>query len=91
MTNTEKKYELTDETIQHNGRTLYRIRALTNVCDGVKKGDLGGYVEKESNLSHEGRCWIFDDAKVYDDAEIIDNAKVYNNAQVYDNRTPRAS
>ncbi|WP_375623495.1 MULTISPECIES: hypothetical protein [unclassified Bartonella] len=51
------KYELTDETINVNGFTLYRIRALKNFGD-VKKGDLGGWVESEENLSHEDDCWI---------------------------------
>ena len=33
-----KKYELTDITMEFKGRTLYRIRALKNFSD-VKKGD----------------------------------------------------
>jgi len=44
------KYEITDI-----GSTdilgAYRIRALRNIqCHGVKAGDLGGFVESESNL-----------------------------------------
>lgn len=61
-----KKFELTTK-ISFNGRTLYRIRALKNFRN-VKKGDLGGYVEKESNLSQTGDAWIYDDAKVMDNA-----------------------
>ena len=51
-----KKYELTNETITiDNGKALYRIRALDNIeAFGVKVGDLGGYIEKEENLSHYG-------------------------------------
>ncbi|EJF78896.1 Uncharacterised protein [Candidatus Bartonella washoeensis] len=85
----EKKYEFTDETTEVDSKTLRRIRALRNFGD-VKKGDLGGYIEKEENLSHEGDCWVGDDAKVYEDARIYDNAhvsdyaKVFGNAEVYE-------
>ena len=79
----DKKFELTNETINFHGRTLYRIRALKDFGD-VKTGDLGGFIEKESNLSQKGNCWICDDAKVFDDAEIYDNAEIYGNARVYD-------
>lgn len=92
----EKKYELTDNVINHNGRTLYRIRALRGFSD-VKAGNLGGYIQTEDNLSHEGDAWVYDYAKVYDDAcvfgnasisgiaEVYNNANVYNDAVVYDN------
>ena len=46
----EKKYKLTDETIKHKGRVLRRIEALKDFAD-VKKGDKGGFVESENNLS----------------------------------------
>ena len=71
-----KKYELTNETITiGNGKTLYRIRALIDIeAIGVKNGDLGGYIEKEENLSHCGNAWIYDDAMVYDNARVYDNA-----------------
>ena len=43
------KYELTDETKDINGITLHRIRALRDIPSvGVKSGDLGGWIEKES-------------------------------------------
>ena len=42
----EKKYRLTDDTINVDGRTLYRIEALKDF-NNVKKGDKGGFVEKE--------------------------------------------
>ena len=80
----DKKFELTDETINLRGKTLYRIRALKDFGD-VKKGDLGGFVEKESNLSQKGNCWICNDARVFDDATIYGNAEIYGNARVYDN------
>lgn len=92
-----KKFELTDQTITlRNKKTLYRIRACKSFSD-VKEGDLGGYVEHESNLSQGGNAWIYDNACVYQDAYVFnsaclyDNAKafgdarIYGNAQLYDN------
>ena len=38
-----KKYELTEETIDHHGITLHRIRALRDFSD-VKAGDLGSFI-----------------------------------------------
>ena len=79
----EKKYRLieNDTTIVDGRTTLYRIEALKDFSD-VKKGDKGGYVENEKNLSHEGDCWVYNSAKVYDNARVYDNAKVYNDAVV---------
>ena len=58
----EKKYRLLEnDTITVSGRTLYRIEALRDFAD-VRIGDRGGYVESEKNLSHEGDCWVYDDA-----------------------------
>ncbi|TRB33709.1 polymer-forming cytoskeletal protein [Mannheimia haemolytica] len=82
---TQKKYELLqNDTINHNGRTLYRIKAITTFGT-VFAGTLGGYIEKESNLKHLGNAWVYDNAKVYDSAEVYGNAKVYDSAEVYGN------
>ena len=73
----EKKYKLTNETINVNGVTLYRIEALKDFSD-VKKGDKGGFVQSEDNLSQDGTCWVYDDAIVYGDAQVYSNAKIYS-------------
>ncbi len=66
----EKKYELVpDRQVIVAGTTLYRIRALKDF-GSVKAGDLGGFVGSERNLSHEGTCWVADDAQVYDGAVV---------------------
>ena len=60
---TNDKYEITD--IAHPEYPwLHRIRALRDIGEDVKKGDLGGYVESESNLSFEPKdnAWLFDDS-----------------------------
>lgn len=78
----KKKYEL----IESDREGLYRIKALRDFCNDVteiKKGDIGGYVASEDNLSHEGECWIFDDAMVYDNAQVTENAFVCGNVQIY--------
>ena len=77
------KYELTDETLEWRCHTLYRIKALKDFSD-VHKGDLGGWIEKESNLSQDDDCWAYDDAKVYGNAQVYDYAEVYGNARVFE-------
>ena len=82
----DKKYELVkeDKKIFTDGGAIYRIRALKDFGD-VKTGDLGGYIEKEDNLSQEGNCWVYDNARAFDNAKVYENAKVYGEAQVYEN------
>lgn len=74
-----KKYELTDETIEVYGTALHRIKALKDFGN-VKKGEPGGYVESEHNLSQEGDCWVYGNAEVYDNARVYGNAWVCGNA-----------
>ena len=80
-----KKFELTNETKIINGKTLYRIKALKNFeYDNIKIGDLGGFVEKEKNLSQYGNCWIYHNSCVYDKARISGNAKIIGECNIYD-------
>ena len=79
-----KKFELTDLSVYWYGFTLYRIKALKDFSD-VKKGDIGGWIEKEDNLSQDGNCWVYNDAKVYDDTKVFDNARVFDDAIVHGN------
>ena len=78
---TEAKFKLTEETINVNGKTLYRIKSLKDFGN-VKKGDKGGFIEKECNLSQSGDCWVYDNAKVYNNAKVFDNADIYMAMQV---------
>ena len=79
-----KKYKiLEDGSIKFRGKSLCRIQALIDFAD-VKAGDIGGYVESENNLSHEGEAWVYDNAIVCDDARVFHNAKVYCDAKVFD-------
>ena len=75
------KYKLTKNKKTIGDVTLYQIEALKDFSD-IKKGDLGGWIEKESNLSQQGDCWVSCRARVYDNAIVSDNAWVFGNAQV---------
>ena len=79
-----KKYELTEETVTVHGKILHRIKAVRGF-ESVQAGELGGYIEKEENLSHYGNAWVSGNAKVYDDAKVFGNAEVCNNAWVCNN------
>ncbi len=78
----------------HDGHILYRIECV-NAFSNVKKGNTGGFVESEENLSQDGLCWIYDEAKVlagakvYYDACVCDNAEIKGIALVYDDALKR--
>ena len=102
------KYELTDETkTLEDGTVLHRIRAvrdftLANGCK-IRAGKLGGWIENESNLSHDGKAWVDDeacvsgrahvrdDARVLDRAAVCDDACVCDTAEIYDDALVRAA
>ena len=71
-----KKFKLTSEFIVDiSGVKLFRIKALIEFGN-VKAGDLGGYIEKEENLSHMGNAWVSGNAQVSGDARVSGNARV---------------
>ena len=82
-----KKFELTSEfNLNFFGRKFFRIKALVNIERyGVKAGDLGGWVEKEDNLSQSGNAWVSSNAKVSGDAVVSGDAWVSGDAVVSGN------
>lgn len=79
-----KKFELTTESITNEaGKKLFRIKALIDFGD-VKAGELGGYVEKEENISQDGNAWVSGDAWVSGNARVSGDARVSGNAWVSD-------
>ena len=81
-----QKYEmLKDDTIEigegYYAIVLHRIRALKSFND-VQKGDLGGYIEQEENLSHDGNCWIYYNAIASGDAEVSEDAQIHGGTVV---------
>jgi carbonic anhydrase/acetyltransferase-like protein (isoleucine patch superfamily) len=86
----DKKYELVEDNfIIHEGRKLYRIRALKEIDPfgalKTTRGNLGGFVEGYHNLSQEGNSWIYHEAKVYGNARVENDAIVGGDAEVFDN------
>ena len=86
----EKKYKLIESSrAWQYSRPIYRIQALRDFSD-VKKGDLGGFVESEANLSQMGDCWIYDMAQAVDksrvegDACLRDCSKMYGSSIIKD-------
>ena len=77
-----KKYEITNE-VHPNHPNLKRIKALQNFGT-VKEGELGGYIEKEKNLSQDGNAWVFENAQVFGNAMVFGSARVSGNAWVYE-------
>ena len=70
------------------GCKVQRIRALVEIDLGwmvVNPGDLGGWLEKESNLSHDGKAWVWGNAEVWGNAKVWGNAVVCDNAKVWGN------
>ena len=71
-----KKFELTAEFVTNVfGKKLFRIKALV-AFGNVVKGELGGFIEKEDNLSHDGDAWVYGDAQISGDAQVSGNAQV---------------
>ena len=80
------KYRLTD--MEHPEYPfLHRIQALREINNKVSAGDLGGYVESESNLSFEpgDSAWIYDDAICCGEAYVSKNSELHNCAIACDN------
>lgn len=84
----KKKYKFIEEkeVLGTDGKKhiLHRIQAIEEFWN-AEEGDIGGWIEKESNLSHDGNAWIKNDACVYGNARIEGNAVVSEQAQVYGN------
>ena len=91
-----KKYRLLDtDTKIISGNKLYRIQACTSFGE-IQENDLGGYIESEANLSHEGDAWVsgnamvsgnartFGDARVSGNARVSGDARTFGNARIFD-------
>ena len=80
----EPKYKL-QEVLHSQFSRIVACRAFGDVLEG----DLGGYIEREENLSHDGNCWVYDEAwvtgaaRVVHDAQVRDIARVFGNAIIY--------
>lgn len=75
-----KNIRLTNESIIHDGITLYRIEAIYDFND-ITKGTIGGYVQSMDNIGDNG--WVGGNAKVFGKAKVYGNARVFSNSQVF--------
>ena len=62
-----QKYKFTGITKEVYGRTLNQIVCVTAFAS-IKSGEIGGYIEKEANLSQDGNAWVYGNAKVCGEA-----------------------
>lgn len=70
---------------------FYRLVALRDIPEhGVKAGDLGGFITGPNALSHEGSCWIGENAIVGPYVKVQDNAYIGGNAHVMNNFDKRS-
>ena len=83
------KYELLPTVhTTPDGAPLFQLRALRTIGASIRKGDKGGLVTSEYNLSEFGDAWVSGDAQVSDkarvsgDAQVSDKARVSGDAQV---------
>ena len=72
-----KKYEFTGEVKWWFGHTLHQIRALV-AFGAVDAGEIGGWIEREENLAHDGNAWVYGNALVSGDARVSGDAQVCN-------------
>jgi NDP-sugar pyrophosphorylase family protein len=80
----------TADTIEVNGRTLFRIQAMADIPGaGVKEGDLGGYIQHHGNLCQWGNCWIHEGSMVYDNAYVGDDAQIKGVVEIFGCATVR--
>lgn len=79
---TDKKYVILageHPNINYSAEIYNRIKAVKDFSN-IKFGTLGGYIEKESNLSQTGNAWVGCDSTGC--ALVSGNAQVYDNALV---------
>lgn len=79
--NAPPKYHMTD--IRHPVyKECCRIQAIRDVDQDVRAGDLGGYIEKEWNLKHSGRCWIGENAVCHGNAQVCGESRISGHAEL---------
>ncbi len=84
-----RKYKFTGRTKVidcHGERTIHRIQACIDIPRyDVKTGDLGGWIESENNLSHDGDAWVKNNAVVMHQAVVSGDALVCHDAVIMNN------
>lgn len=70
------------ETVLPNGQTETKEEEVTFYQE--IKGELGGWLEIEANLSQEGDCWVKQDGYVMGEARVCDDAVISGGAEIGD-------
>jgi carbonic anhydrase/acetyltransferase-like protein (isoleucine patch superfamily) len=92
MESTEKRYKILKNDYKDirgaDGLPvrLYRILALrpfTVQNRSIEAGDLGGFVQYETNLPQDSTAWVFHTAKVFGNAVVKDDSIVTEDAHVF--------
>src|SRR3990167_4136235 len=65
-----KKYSLTKNKKEYGSLVLWQIKAEMSFGN-VSKGDLGGWIEKEDNLSQGNNAWVYGNAGVYGKLKLL--------------------
>lgn len=78
----ENKYSLVEE-LDIDGHTMYRIQAERDIPEiNVRKGQLGGCIERKSQLSQEGTCWLAASSMLFGNTEVTNSAYVGENCKL---------
>lgn len=78
------KYGFSGVTISVAGVSVSQIICLTAFSD-VAVDDVGGFIEKETNLSQTGDCWVYDSAVVMSSGSVTGNAAISGHAVIFGN------
>lgn len=79
----QKKYEFTGLTREYDGHILHQIRALRPLeLSDIEAGTVGGWIETEDNLSHEGDCWVYPEAYILEQASVEGDCRITDRAIV---------
>ena len=86
----QRKYELTEESKWVDTKRglvqVYRIKAVRDFSN-IREGQLGGWIQEEINLSHEGNCWVYDNAMLVENAAVFRDAIVREEAVIGEDAT----
>lgn len=78
-----EKYKIRTDLLKVvNDVTLYRIEAVADFKH-AKKGELGGYVQNEKNLSQFGDAWVSDDAKVCNNSDYFVTKNIWSSGRYF--------
>lgn len=63
--------------LRHERIRYFQLIALRDIPEhGVTAGDFGGYVSDKNTLSHDGTCWIGEEAEVVGKVSVQDDAYI---------------